>query len=1284
MADTNAATTAADTQQPANAPGAAGAPVSYKDATYDQLDAATAKQTGIPSWLLPAIRTQGEKSNNDQVSDKGAQTVYQITPTTRQLAIKAYGIDPYLSASNASLVAGKLLADSMQRNNGSVPQAIGEYIGGTDRTNWGGTTNAYIKRVLQGAGGQVQPTGGAGSNPYAAAGAKAAQTAASVGTALGQGVNPNTSNLPAGPSIAKLVDAYNSGAMDPQAAADFQNDVANGKVFLPNGVKLNAPQANGQQGLDANPQVVPIGADEAASAQAQQAPQPAGAAPAQANPAAPAQAAQQPAQAAPQPVPLKVVQAYQSGQMDPQAKAEFEADIKAGKITLPQPQTPQEQGFLSQVGHQLGLFARDAIQAAGNTIGIGSDPIGAVINTATGSHLQTAGSLATKAANALGLPTPANDREQLVNQATEAGLGGLGFAGGAKVLAGGAESALSAAASRSGTQGAEAAAQRAAAATSTQPAAGSAGATVQGATEALAANPAAQTVASAAGGGAGEQARQAGAGPLVQLGANLAAASVAPARVGNLLKTGAELVGQRVAPGLTAKIAGIAADDQQPLRQAAADVAQSIQNTPKDVAFDPATGEITKEGRELSILSGLTPDGLKKAYGKLETAQAGNTQNAATEQAKQFGIDYTQGEAEQNFAKQDKEQTLLKSATPEGDQARVWFDARQQKINDAVTQFQDAFAGTGTTASERGAAVQDATTALRAQGEDGIRALYDHAASLPGEPVPIETQPVMDAATRVITELPTDDKIKSALESTFAKYGLLGGDVAEKGPFGNIVRVGNQSYKITGDVTPLTLQNAERFRQALNTIYRADTTGHTGSIIAALDDGVEGAVSKIAQRGAVEAPEVGQQLTHTAANGEPAQVQYAGPGEQPGTSRVTVQPPEAPTAEARSALVAPLDAEREQLANSRTGGRATDLEVALGAATNRGTIAQKASAIQWAQNNGRPDIVRAILANAHGDAAAIARQAESATGDAAQMMRNVARTADANAAKLHAAAGEPYGAATEKVVPTQELSGGSQAGAERQAAFEEARGATRQHKQTFEAKDIIQDLTDFKSGTMTPKILPENVFTPLFNNPTNLRKAKAVLLADDAGGTGAQGWKAIQSQALAHIAEGARNPQTGDISPARLNSAIGKFGDEQLKILFEPADYNRLKSLQATIGRTAPMSGTVNYSNTFSKLYNLFASHLSDSIAAAGASVGGAPGALAGKALGVMAEKVSAQRKASASLKSLVNPSAPTAKAAQAAADKANRDLIDTLIDASKRNAFVPYGITGSNDPQGK
>lgn len=125
-------------------------PESYSDPLYDKLDAANEQKLGLPVGLLSSIRTKGEKSNNSQVSSAKAASVYQIIPATREAAIEKYGIDPMLSPQNASEVAGRLLADSLKRNNNDPAQAVGEYIGGTDRKNWGKVTNAYINRVMVG------------------------------------------------------------------------------------------------------------------------------------------------------------------------------------------------------------------------------------------------------------------------------------------------------------------------------------------------------------------------------------------------------------------------------------------------------------------------------------------------------------------------------------------------------------------------------------------------------------------------------------------------------------------------------------------------------------------------------------------------------------------------------------------------------------------------------------------------------------------------------------------------------------------------------------------------------------------------------------------------------------------------------------------------------------------------------------------------------------------------------------------------------------------------------
>ncbi|QRF55303.1 hypothetical protein [Variovorax paradoxus] len=128
------------------------APKSYQDPLYADLDAKTETKLGLPVGLLSSIRTRGERSNADQVSEAGAKSVYQVIPATRDAALKKFGIDAYLSPENASEVAGLLLKESLKRNGGDAAAAVGEYHGGTDRANWGPRTQAYIARVMGGQG----------------------------------------------------------------------------------------------------------------------------------------------------------------------------------------------------------------------------------------------------------------------------------------------------------------------------------------------------------------------------------------------------------------------------------------------------------------------------------------------------------------------------------------------------------------------------------------------------------------------------------------------------------------------------------------------------------------------------------------------------------------------------------------------------------------------------------------------------------------------------------------------------------------------------------------------------------------------------------------------------------------------------------------------------------------------------------------------------------------------------------------------------------------------------
>ncbi len=214
-----------------------GAPNSYKDPFWARLAGTVESKLDLPRGILTSVITSGERSNHDQVSEAGARTVAQITPTTRKAVIDKYGIDPYLSPENAVESAGLLLKESLARNNGDVSAAVGEYHGGTDRSNWGKRTNAYIDRVLAG-----MKTSSAGPSTFDKA--KAAADAVKV--------DPQ--------SIANVYAAYQAGQMTPQEAAQFESDVQAGHIMLPRGASLKGQEP---QGANQGAMVLPAGVIDA-------------------------------------------------------------------------------------------------------------------------------------------------------------------------------------------------------------------------------------------------------------------------------------------------------------------------------------------------------------------------------------------------------------------------------------------------------------------------------------------------------------------------------------------------------------------------------------------------------------------------------------------------------------------------------------------------------------------------------------------------------------------------------------------------------------------------------------------------------------------------------------------------------------------------------------------------------------------------------------------------------------------------------------------------------------
>jgi len=255
-------------------------PNSYRDPFWTDLAASTEQKLGLPDGLLVSVLTKGERSNASQVSEAGARTPFQIIPATRKAAVDKYGIDPYLSAQNAAEVAGRLLQDSLKRNGDDPALAVAEYHGGTDRSNWGPRTKAYVARVLDG----TQSFGVPDPAPVAAV---PLQPDVSQPMPAGQSTFDRLMakmGKPEESQIANVYKAYQGGQMTPTDSAQFEADVKAGRLMLPRGASLKtAQQATG-------PMTLPPG----------------------------------------------VVDAYNQGKMSQPERTQLDADLRAGLVQFPQ------------------------------------------------------------------------------------------------------------------------------------------------------------------------------------------------------------------------------------------------------------------------------------------------------------------------------------------------------------------------------------------------------------------------------------------------------------------------------------------------------------------------------------------------------------------------------------------------------------------------------------------------------------------------------------------------------------------------------------------------------------------------------------------------------------------------------------------------------------------------------------------------------------------------------------------------------------------------------------
>lgn len=1028
----------------------------HRAASYDALDASVTAKLGLPDGLLASVRTNGERTDADQVSKVGARTVYQIIPATRRAAIEKYGIDPYLSAENASEVAGRLLKDSLDRNGGDPIKAVTEYVGGTDPKRHGPVTRAYVARVT---------------------GTPAPDLSASFGR-----------QARAAPTIPDaILTNYNTpGAMSPADRKRIDDAVKAGSLSLPAGATLTRPQ-------------------EAAKPNAAM-------------------------------IPKRVIDNYNNrSEMTDAERDILDRDVGDGLIALPQgvtlkrpdPLTPGQTMAMGAGGIARGVAGLGdvIINTPNAVIDLASTMAGQKAPFPTTPLLVPAVEQVLKTA---GVQSPATRGEKITDAMIQGGAQGLATAGVGGLL--------------SGARGITGAVGRA-----------------------IAASPVVDTLSSAVAGGSAEKARQEGAGAVGQLGAALVGGGATALSAASLERVAAkfgtkaakvvEAVPERVvfdergaiteegihqaeradvAPAeLKAAYAEAGANEPAPApasrapEPATADAAPPVLSSNEAAAVERAGVKVAEDGTvDPASVSAKAAEAAPAPGAVTGTAVDPNAPLPATaaarlKEASSEGIPLTKGQATQDFAAQDAEQTLKAQASGEGERARAFLARQQEAIAGAIEKFRSTLGDPSMNATERGAVVKDALREMADQGRAGVTALYKQAREIAQglgdnarSVLDLDTSPLLARMRELWIDEAVPEQVRNALRQKAAQYGLIGkspktvegitavellddkGKVAER-------------IKFTGPVRRLSVDNAEDLRQTINDLYVADTSRRSQGLKHLIDSAVSDAV----ERAAVE---------------------------------------------------------------------------------------------------GQGDVG---------------------------------------------------------------------------AAFKAGREAFITQKKTFSARDVIQRLIDFKKGTQTDAVLPENAIREIFaggpEGLTTLKKIKAILLSKPTTASRAA-WKAIQAHGVADIFKAALSP-SGDISGARLSSAIKKFGPDKLKVLLDPAEFGQLMKLQRIIKTaTVPLPNTTNPSGSGYKVIQ-FLSQQAQRLGPVASVIGGPIKPVVDAVAGLVKTGQEASA-AKATLEGVTNftPEAAVITDAKAAAPKADIkagtvDAIRAFLDLAASTRLIAPLIAGTS-----
>ncbi|QDP63214.1 MAG: hypothetical protein Unbinned1520contig1002_12 [Prokaryotic dsDNA virus sp.] len=515
------------------------------------------------------------------------------------------------------------------------------------------------------------------------------------------------------------------------------------------------------------------------------------------------------------------------------------------------------------------------------------------------------------------------------------------------------------------------------------------------------------------------------------------------------------------------------------------------------------------------------------------------------------GVQLSKAQATGDFGASDAEQTLLKSVSPEGIQARQFADTQQEQLKAASKAFTDKFGGSARlteatgdlaeeTARDKGFQIQGELLDIKEFGRKEVNELYKLAGESTGEAVPLNNSSIVEIADEIIVNRPITPEVEKSINTALAKFGLVGDSVEQSSRNKFKVTDGADSITITGEVTPLTLNNAEDFRQALNKAVGADQTGSAKIVVNALDEQVNLVIKEGAKKTLLPV-----KITELKNNGikiESDNGKFFGTlnGDDFTIGGVTI---------------------KDTLKRGKGEGRGLYL-----------------SAIDEAKKRGAKNFI----------------SDESVTPEAARVWESLKKDGfpvvkNKDARFIQDKNGGFFGVTGDLPVYTMDLTKEALGAKSRTSAFKQARDAFAAEKSKFSAKDIVEKLTSFKRGTATPEVDPESVINKIVKGDkavTNIRKVKKILLENPTDSS-KKAWQSIQAEAVGDILSQAVNKDTLEMSGARLNSAIKAYRPEALRELLGKKQFAELKRLQQTMGdATIAPSGTTNPSGTFNKLFN--------------------------------------------------------------------------------------------------